>query len=302
MAFKLQPDRPIGADVMRIVREEIKRAKDAATDAKMPLDERVHVARTSTKKIRAALRLVRPVCPDLWRRENARLREAARNLASLREAAVMPATLASLRKQFSKTLNPPEYNWVRRELLAHRRTTMSDVVNVRRLFGRFAKLVQAASRCLAKVQIPDEETTIISDGFGRTYRRARRAWHRAERAPSTEVFHEWRKCAKAHAYQHRLFRCAWPAVMRKWNQQLATLGDLLGEEHDLAVLDGYLFKQFGTDGSRGPTALLSKLTNARREKLRLEAAALGNRLFAEKSAAFAQRVSKWWRTAREGAR
>lgn len=90
--------------------------------------------------------------------------------------------------------------------------------------------------------------------------------------------------------------------MRKWNQQLATLGDLLGDEHDLAVLDGYLLKQFGTDGSRGLTALLSKLTNARREKLRLEAAALGNRLFAEKSAAFAQRVSKWWRTAREAAR
>src|SRR5919106_3312410 len=66
-------------------------------------DAAVHEARKDLKKLRSVLRLVRhEVGDDLYRRENARFRDAGRALSGARDAQVKLETLAALRERFDE--------------------------------------------------------------------------------------------------------------------------------------------------------------------------------------------------------
>ena len=66
MAFRFQPGSPLGAEIVRVVREQIDAAGEAIADLKPPAAERAHRARVCCKKIRAALQLVRPHQGKAW--------------------------------------------------------------------------------------------------------------------------------------------------------------------------------------------------------------------------------------------
>src|SRR5262249_59732979 len=80
MSFQLRPGEPLRKTTRRIVRKQIDAALEELTGAnKGPRDEAVHEARKSLKRVRAVLRLVRPVIGEkAYRRENTCFRDAAR--------------------------------------------------------------------------------------------------------------------------------------------------------------------------------------------------------------------------------
>ncbi len=134
----------------------------------------------------------------------------------------------------------------------------------------------------------------------RCYKRARDARETAEAKPTAETFHEWRKATKTYAYQCRLLRAAWPPAMKELQRELKALASRLGDEHDLNMLEARLDKLH----RKGKLDLQEKLFRAvldliaaRRHELRDEALPLGKRLFADRPAAVAVRMKKWWAVA-----
>ncbi|HEX6986240.1 MAG TPA: CHAD domain-containing protein, partial [Planctomycetaceae bacterium] len=89
MPYRLKRKESVADGVARAAREEAEKALAAVTGGGRPADERIHDARTRCKKLRGLLRLVRPHLGDLYREENARLRDAARPLSAVRDAAVV---------------------------------------------------------------------------------------------------------------------------------------------------------------------------------------------------------------------
>jgi len=90
-----------------------------------------------------------------------------------------------------------------------------------------------------------------------------------------ENLHEWRKQVKYLRYQLELFTPTWPEVVGKLAGQAEEVGDLLGDDHDLAVLRGMLTD---TDRDERPTekmGSIAELIDRRREKLQSEAIAKG---------------------------
>src|SRR5271166_1235559 len=88
MAYVLMAGESTAAGIKRVIEEELEAA--AAQLGKKSIasrDEAIHEARKSVKKIRAALRLVEDDLPVLFNRENRRLRDTGRKLASFRDAA-----------------------------------------------------------------------------------------------------------------------------------------------------------------------------------------------------------------------
>jgi CHAD domain-containing protein len=76
----------------------------------------------------------------------------------------------------------------------------------------------------------------LAPGFKRIHRRGRRAYRAARRQPSTENPHELRKRTKYLWYAAQIVRAAAPKKMKRLARRADELSNLIGEDHDLAVL------------------------------------------------------------------
>jgi CHAD domain-containing protein len=291
-AFRLLSDEPLGKGIARIAHGRIGHALDelgGATESSP--EEAVHEARKDVKKLRALLRLVGSgTSGRVRRRENEALRDVGRSLSGVRDADVMLATLADLEEGFPGDLPPEAAGALREQLEAHRRGMTLDG-------AESAALELARIRDRVRTWTPrGDDVGVVRQGLERGYRRGRRALREARREPTAENLHEWRKRAKDHWYNLGILRDVWPPVMEPLADAAHQLSERLGEDHDLEVLlDFARSRAIGLDGADRVVALTA-VVESRREGLRAEAFALGERLYAEKPRAFAGRVESLWHT------
>jgi CHAD domain-containing protein len=132
----------------------------------------------------------------------------------------------------------------------------------------------------------------------RAYARGRDALACVERERSVEALHEWRKRVKDLWYHQRLLRDAWTAPLKAMAAESHRLADLLGDDHDLAVLAERV------TGSEGSATLdnetLLSLIAERRAELQEAALELGHRIYAEKPKAYGRRLARYLAAARAG--
>jgi hypothetical protein len=106
--------------------------------------------------------------------------------------------------------------------------------------------------------------------------------------------HETRKALKKErSLLLRLLEPISPGTMHGHAQEAHRLSDLLGDDHDLAVLRASLV----ASGAALPVDLDSviMLIDHRREQLQAEATLVGTRLYAEKPKAFRRRIHRYWK-------
>ncbi len=109
-------------------------------------------------------------------------------------------------------------------------------------------------------------------------------------------FHEWRKRVKYHWHHSLLLRRICPKLMKPHRRLSELLGELLGQDHDYAVLRERL-----TDLAGGPEIdqqkqTLISLIDRRQTEARIEMAHVGRYLQAERPQALAARWHVYWET------
>jgi CHAD domain-containing protein len=283
-AYRLKQGESVPKGIARIARGRIDHALDALKD---PTEEAVHDARKDTKKLRALLRLVRgEIGADVYSRENACFRDAARELAGVRDADVMLATLATLEERHADELPADAIGDLRQALEAHRIRTSAGTRR-QAAAGAVGMLKEARGR-VADWPLERDGFDALEDGLKRTYRRGRRDWQAAAEDPSPENLHEWRKRAKDLWYHCSLLEETWKPVMSALADEAHELSDRLGDDHDLVLL-----LEWGAEP-------LEQLISKRRQELRDEAFAYGARLYADKPKVFVRRIERWWRASTPG--
>ena len=289
--FRLRNDEPLGKGIARMAHGRIGHALDELGGVSGSAPETaVHEARKDVKKLRALLRLVRSgTTSRARRRENEALRGVGRSLSGVRDADVMLATLAGLEESFPAELPPEVVAPLRAQLEEHRtalavastETTALELTRIRERVRTWTP--------------PGDDFGVVRDGLERAYRRGRHALRAARAEPTAENLHEWRKRVKDHWYNLSVLHDVWPPVMRPLADAAHQLSELLGDANDLAVLLEFA-SSYGTDPARAErAAALAEVVEPRREQLRAEAFALGERLYAEKPRAFARRMERLWR-------
>jgi CHAD domain-containing protein len=284
----LQPDH-LTDEVRRIATDQVERGL-ADLDGDDP-NEGVHQVRKRCKKFRALMRLVRDADAELYQRENAAFRDIARRASHLRDDAAMVEAYDELAAAYADHVDLASFTPVRDALVARRDDAAPDVDDA---LAAMRSDLEAARGRIATWELPGDGFELLAGGLERTYRRSRDRHRDAYADGTTEAFHEWRKRVKYHRYQVRLLQDAWPAVLKARRQELHTLGELLGDDHDLAVLRARLHAEPEEHGGTDLVAAITGLLDRRRATLQVRADHLGARMFAEKPGAFVERIGTYW--------
>jgi CHAD domain-containing protein len=290
-AYRWDPAAPPTDELRRIADRQVERALrelDAEPHAA------VHAARRRGKKLRALLRLVRPAAPELYAAENATLRDTMRRVSQDRDEGAALATYDDLVARFVDAARSRQLASVRAALVERRDGVPGEGLD-ERLAAIHADL-EAARERIPTWEVAGEGFEVVVGGLQRTYRRARKEFERAYDERTTEAFHRWRKRTKYHRYHLRLLEEVWPPVIGAYREQLHALSDLLGDDHDLAVLRDDLASDPDRYGGEEPTATVCAFVDRRRAELQAAAQPLGRRCFAEPPGRLVERIGGYWDT------
>lgn len=282
----------------------------ASADSGEQSEQAVHETRKAIKRMRTLLRLLREDLGEpVYARENAVLRDLGRSLSGARDAEVMLATFQALTRRGSKQLRARRgVARLRTELQAERERTrtelIEDAAGRRRAIGQLKAFSDRAGKWDT-----DASGRAVEQGARRLYERGRRGYRQAKRGkrPHTRRMHEWRKRVKDLRYaaealgpveQGAAGGKASAAKPAKWVRRVAKradrLSELLGEEHDLAVLSEWIDDRCSRRGrpavGQRTAKELSRLIARRRRKLRKRALRQGKRLYGHPAGEFTRHL------------
>jgi CHAD domain-containing protein len=292
MAYRFSKSQETVQDgVRKIATELIDKAIEETKQRRNP-EGTVHNLRTTCKRMRGLIRLVRPVFAD-YHTENTAFRDASRKLAHLRDTAVLIQTYDSLLEAYDDQVDRARFAPIRRRLtLQHKRS--AGHADIGRRLDEFRQAMVDARGRVRHWRLSEDDFDALEPGIARSYRRARRAMAAASKEMSAEAVHEWRKQVKDHWYHTRLLTPMWRKQMKTAGVVARDLGELLGQYHDLDVFQARLAEAEMADAA--DLEVLTGLAKRRQEALADQAFKMGARLLAEPPKNLNRRWRSYWQT------
>ncbi len=281
MAYAIEKGEAVGVGLARAIREQIEAVVDnLRSSANGTAADQIHCSRVGLKRIRAALSLAKTDAPEVRRRLDRVFRDAGRGLSASRDAEVLVETFDKLTEKFDRELAAEPIAPVRKVLVSARKAARSNQPAA----GAVAARLSARRRTVRELRSIED----IGPDMQNAYRRGRRGLRDAYKQRSNEAFHEWRKAVKRHSYQIELLESSLPEKWSGYREKLKDLARILGDDHNLAVLDQTLPRE---------SAKFRELIERWQKELRAQAAALGESIFRDKPHKFRKRFDESWRTA-----
>lgn len=287
MGFYLQPEESSADAVARIIGELLDKVHRDLKEPQEGQDAAIHEVRKSMKKLRAMLRLVRPVIrKKAFVSADRAVRDFARQLGGARDSAVVLATFDELMAHYSAFLNESTLLPIRQALATRHQLAMEQQqagLDFATLKSKFDDLDEHFSR----LDLGEFTNKILLDSAQESYRECRAALASLHVDPSTEHGHALRKQVKYLWYQIRMFQKADTAQIRQQIQELDELGEMLGRDHDLALLGETLQGDPGICCNAIRCEIVSGLIETRRIAILSAALRLADRIYAQKPRRFA---------------
>jgi CHAD domain-containing protein len=293
MSYRFERDETISDAVRRVAHELLGESLGLLDAPGDDVEGAVHEVRKNCKKLRGLVRLVRPAMGDAYRTANVTARDAARELASIRDAHALLETCDHLVAARPDDVVDGGLVPVRREL-AGRAGAATEAVS-----DRDQRILDAAELLTnLRDQVDDwpltEDVGVLAAGAAKTYKRGRKRWRDSQLSPTDERLHQWRKRVKYTWYHLRLLRDSAPGVLRPLIGQFHDLSDALGDDHDLVVLTEQLQATPLAFGGLDAVERAMQVITPARTELQSAAASLGARLYVEPPDRFADRLAGYW--------
>lgn len=283
MTFRLEhPEEPLDDNVRAAAKAEFDRAMGEVSEAGFEIHETVRNVRRRLKRVRAILRLIRPVFPE-YASENAQLRDIGAEVSDLRDAAALVETIdsLSLRPEVAEAGALGELRHRLAQKAADRERQLDRGVFLTQLRGRLRD-----ARVRSELwELRDSGAAAVVPGFVATYKKARSGFRASLEAPRRPLLHDWRKLVKYHWAQLGLMRSFAPEFSEVRRQRVGRLAATLGNYHNVCVLRE---APEVADGSLPPVSSLLERECGRLAKRALK---LGRPLFAEAPSVVEQRWS-----------
>jgi CHAD domain-containing protein len=283
MSYQLRTGENLGEGVHKVFRRQIERAIEASHSKRTAANSPVHETRKHLKKARAALGLLSgAVSRKKFSRTNKKLRRVATLISDVRDAEVRFQTI----QQLGHLLRIEQDGIVQE-------AEVFLGLELESFLAAFSDWKEEAAERLEKVRRQTKEWPVdcltckqlrktVQDG----YCRGRKTLRAANKMPTTENFHEFRKHAKELMYQLRILQPLSPPRLQPLVDELLAITEKLGNAHDLAFLEKRLFKHKRRGADDRTAGALSELIGLREKELQREAAFLGERFYAARPEEF----------------
>ena len=295
MPFHFKQNEDIASGVRRILTEQcgtIREGLSSATSA--DCDEPIHAARKCCKRLRALLRLIRPaIGKERYKQHNRFLRDLARRIAGPRDAFVILRTWNRLVNSWKSEspVEDAELPAAIRSILSRRYSiSKQETVEHEDQLERVAADIAGFQSRLHELPLDKLTWPNLAKGLRKQYKRNLKAMTAAEKTPTFETYHEWRKKVKYLWHQIELFVPCQEDALSPVARKLHKLSDCLGEDHDLAVLLNVLETEAAPKVDPADLAAIRSDIERRQARLRKKARKLGGGLYEDTPGKFVERI------------
>jgi CHAD domain-containing protein len=305
-SLQLGESEPLGVGVKRVTMEQLERAAGGFFGGEAGLRGAVHESRKSIKRVRALLRLVRGELPDnIYEFEHRSLRNTARLVAQIRAAQGVLDAALSIQDLYGDLLAEGTFLDLVARLTRRRDLTELNAVEDPNLIGRVVRGLERAHHRYASWPTDPEAREVyglgirdsfesVGPGLVATYGDGRQRMVQAYQRAASGDFHEWRKRVKDMRHQMEFLAPLWPEVVVGTAMTLERLGNVLGEDNDLAELLSLLRERPDLCPDPRERSLFRALAHQRRNELQIAAEILGRRVYAEKPDSLTARFGEYW--------
>lgn len=239
MPFKINHNVPLDLEIKRILTDLIDESLQYLEDAGQNTDECIHEIRKNMKKARATLRLIRPGLPtELYQRFNALFRDIAREFAEARDSRALLNAFYGLMAKNEDSQSLQNAN----TLLKNNYTNKTSNLIEDQPYKTTKAQLETARYLAEAIEIGVSSKENLLQGLVSNYKKASKAYKKATKATNAHEFHEWRKKQKHLLSQFLLLEDFFSPEIKYYPEYLQYLSELLGKEHDLAVLTLFLQK------------------------------------------------------------
>ncbi|MDX8539878.1 CHAD domain-containing protein [Mesorhizobium abyssinicae] len=283
MSFRIDPRLPLTGEVRRILADEVGKALAHLETAREKPEQGLHKCRKRLKSVRALLRLVRSGDEPFCQTENECYKQVSALLAGPREATALIETVDRLAAAFPEQSAGGGLDAVRDRLVMRQHEMHAGA-------GLDAAISAAAAACreglghIDRLSLPDQPeqaADILAEGARATLRRARKALDKAGSRGEADDFHDLRKAAKTHSMHLSLLGRLWPTPIKSRRKAVDSLGERLGDLHDVFVMRALLDADGEPLGPPEDTRLLAKLLKRSEKSLRKSCLADAIELFGD---------------------
>lgn len=291
MGFRLKSGQAVSSEIRRIVLQQLDRATSELTAIGDPeSDEAIHDARRRVKKIRAIIRLVRPVL-DKAHRADPQLRRVSKLLAPVADGQGVIDTLNQVVKRYRRELPPKTATAIRTDLIDRSRT-IDTQASKEGVLEKAQMTLRAERRRVKRWRLSADGFRALAPGLKDSVRRARVAMMTAWLHPTAQHHHTWRRHVKNHWLHVRLLGARCGYRLHPYQRQLEALDGILGEYHNLVLLHEVLHSDSTLEHQEIGRCL--RIVQRYQAELRRQAQLLGIRIYSEKPRRFVRRVRDLW--------
>ena len=276
--FPLLAGETLSGGLKRVLLGEIVGAREALADGTISREEAVHRVRRRLKRARAVFSVVEEVPGANRDHRTAQARDIGRLLAGARDADVVA-------REARRVLARAEGRTVAAAgVLVERLETAQQAAHaVLPPLDEVAARLRAAEADARSLPDRFEAGRLLADAIVAAYRRGRRDWRDLCDGASVEAMHDWRKRVKRRRHLSALVPIDTPLTTRALQRDLDDLGEILGEEHDLALLAARLDEDAALLRPREGRDGVVDLIERRRRRLAKKAVELGEELYGARS-------------------
>jgi len=283
-------------ELQRIIKEQLQLILNMPLHTEVANDQihtYAHEARKATKRLRAILQLLKPVLKEVDFKVALRTFEQIANmLAELRDANSRLLAIERLIITFNQREDHTSLVVVRNYLKTE--LTQIEQKDYVEIFNQISQHTSYIEYQMRNWVIDKPGRMLIFTSIEKIYRKARKLVRKAYKHNQHDLLHAFRKQNKFLLHHTELISNIWPEVMEAYISEFEKLSDLLGEEHDLALLHTYIETLTNNNELSDEVGTALALISNRRTYLQNSIFHLQSKIYVDSPKSFAKRLRKYW--------